>query len=208
MKVPDKHLTALLRYFQADSRALTVDGRYGPLTAAELDDYLDDNEVTAVRASTTLPTIERAFDSALAEKGMAEVPLGSNTGLYLEDMRLELDLPQRGQGEWCGLFQSAHATRAGIDAKSRTARGFIRAVEALPGGREVPIAAVTPGFYGYALKRRGEANHHIQIFHCFEVGEDTLIQHVGGNEGHRVKSKTWSFDKYFSDCLQVVTYED
>ncbi len=203
MKIPDRHQSALVRYFQAESDDLEVDGLYGPETAAEIDAYLAD------RGEPSIPAIQRAFESAIDDVGRAEDPLGSNSGLYIESLRKEAGLRRLGGGEWCSVLLSVHCMRAGIDAKSRTALGLMRAVEALPGGEYVAIGDIRPGFYGLALKRRGRHKHHVQIFHCC-IGSagSTLIQHLGGNEDHRVQSRMWEPTKFFADCLQVVTYRD
>ncbi len=210
MRIPDNHLTALVRHFQAGDDSLKVDGIYGRRTAGALDRYTADNEASdPYKAFPLQHSMQLMFLSALADEGIVEVPLGSNTGPKLEGWRLEIDLPQRGGGEWCSLFLSVHCMRNGIGAKSRTARGLMRAVLALPGGRAVDPSEIRPGLVGLALKRRDTHSHHIQAFHVYrDIGSDLKVQHVGGNERHRVMSDHWYAADFFRDCLQIVTYVD
>jgi len=196
MNIPKHHEQELLRCFQR-AYNLNPDGIYGPKTAA----------VLGWRISYTSSRMRSAYDSAVADIGKGESPRGSNGGPYVENLRHETGLSRKGGGEWCAVFLSAHLQRAGIDVGSRGAPGLVRLMKALPGGREVSIDAITPGFVGLALRRRGLTSHHVQIFTMRKSTGGNIICHVGGNEKHEVRSTIWSPAKFFKGVKKVVTYE-
>lgn len=212
MPIPKNHKAALfnyseterVRYFQEGwGNGLVVDGIYGDMTAAALDDFIA-GEIDAPCGSTM---IAAAFKSAKADVGEHEVPMGSNNGPYVEGLRDEVDLPRLAGGEWCAVFQSVHLYRSGIQAKSRGATGVCRAMINLPKGREVDIADIDAGFYGVAVRKRGRTTHHVQIFRAFMVNGALMIEHVGGNEHHSVETKVWKFKKFFKGVTLIGTYE-
>ena len=212
MDIPKDHKAALshhfeterVRYFQEKrSHYLAVDGIYGPQTAAALDTYI----AKEFPGAPVSPSIAKALESALLDVGQHEVPMGSNNGPYVEALRYEIGLPRLGGGEWCAVFVSVHCTRAGIPIASRGAPGIVRAMIALPGGREVKISDIKPGFVGLALRKRGATTHHVQMFRAYhEDGRGVRIQHVGGNEKHKVDTRHWVPSEFFEGVIQVATY--
>ena len=81
---------------------------------------------------------------------------------------------------------------------------------ALPRGREVDIEDIGVGFFGMALRERGlfrgKRTHHVQCFRYFATDKGPRIEHVGGNESHRVKSAIWKPAKFWKGVIQVATY--
>jgi hypothetical protein len=147
-----------------------------------------------------------AFESALLDVGEMEVPLGSNGGPYVEGMRIEVDLPQLGDGEWCSLLWSVHLHRAGVPVKSRAARGIVNDLGRY--GRFVRDyrAELVDGFHGLSLHRRGKSSHHVRGFKVYAAPDGVLlVKYVGGNERHRVKSGVVTLEDFIPTLLKVST---
>jgi hypothetical protein len=196
MKIPDRHLQYLVRYFQAGNLNLASDGIYGPLTARELNLAMGHQD-----------PMRQAFKTALNDVGRAEVPLGSNGSTFIDALRQETSLPRRGGGEWCAVFVSAHLQRTGLDVGSRGATGICRALEELPGGFSLKPEECETGKVYLALRKRGLLGHHVQFFRITEGVGGKVVRHVGGNEGHKVKTAVWSTRKFFKGVKKVVGYE-
>ena len=209
MSIPKHHIAALfnyseterVRYFQ-EGWGINVDGDYGPETAGALDDYI----AGMVPDAPDTPHIEQAFWNAKHDVGQHEVPMGSNSGPYVEYLRVKAKLPGLAGGEWCGVAQTVWCNDAGIRVSSRGAPGIVRGIIALPKGREVDIEDIGDGFFGMALRKRGRNKHHVQIFRTFEVNGVLMVEHVGGNERHAVRSETVKAGKFFKGIIQVATY--
>lgn len=213
MSIPKNHKAALfhfseterVRYFQRGQDDLVEDGIYGPKTAAALDRYIAD-EFPSEPSEPCEPSLRKAFESALLDVGQHEVPMGSNNGPYVESLRLEADLPRLDHstsgGQWCAVFQTVHCGRAGVSVSSRGARAIVNQLIALPRGREVSIDEIGDGFVGLALLGRG----HVQIFIAYQTEQGLRIQHVGGNEKHRVVTKHHTPEEFFKDVVKVGTY--
>lgn len=210
--IPATHKAALInaseperiRYFQDFWGGLKVDGIYGKKTAAALNDFITGKLPNVFN----LPRIEVAFWTAKADVGQREKPMGSNSGPYVEGLRIKAELPQLGHGEWCGVSQTVWCNEAGIPVSSRGAPGIVRGIIALPRGREVDIEDIGPGFFGMALRKRpGRNKHHVQIFRTYEKNGVLRVEHVGGNERHAVRSEDVKALKFFRGVIQVATYE-
>lgn len=198
MKIPPRHITGLVHSYQTQHN-LKADGIYGPNTSESLEGYL------APRTKLSSP-MRLAFDSALADVGEREDPLGSNMGPYVEGLRKESGLNKLGEGQWCAVFQSVHLNRAGVDIKHRRALGIVSLLEDL--GSRVPFNSLRPGFCGLSLHRRGRTGHHVRIFIVYTgFGGARWVQYVGGNEKHRVVSRRLSLEEYGKDIIKVATVE-
>lgn len=157
------------------------------------------------------PPMLVAWESAFADVGKREDPLGSNGGYYVDSLRKLVRLFRKAGGEWCAVFISAHLFLAGIFAKSRGAPGVVRALAKLPLGRYVDIDDIEPGFIGICYRVRGRTRlgrrtHHVQFLRAFETDEGMRIQHVGGNEHHRVETRIWLPKEFFKGVVKVATY--
>ncbi len=204
MKIPDHHLAALVRHFQAHSDSLKVDGIYGPHTAREVQEYIQSNRHSPEPEGPSSPIV-RAFESALKDVGKGEDPLGSNGGPYVDALREEAGLPQLGNGEWCAVFGTVHLHRAGIMATSRAALGLGRSLEGLERGRRVDVSELGPGFHGLCVRAR-KGGRHVQLFRCYTEWGNLKIQHVGGNERHKVRSAHWDPEDFLKGVEMIVTY--
>lgn len=192
-----------MRYFQEWWGGIAIDGDYGPETATALERFIAGEFPPSL---PYLPLIEQAFWIAKKDVGEREKPMGSNSGPYVESLRVEARLPRLAGGEWCGVFQTVHCNEAGIHVSSRGAPGIVRGIIALPRGREVDVEDIGDGFFGMALRKRGRNKHHVQIFRAFLVEGVLMIEHVGGNEKHAVRSETVKAKKFFKGLIQVATY--
>jgi hypothetical protein len=160
------------------------------------------------QTATTAVSFDPVFDSALLDVGMGEVPLGSNSGPYVESMRVRADLPQRGQGEWCALLWSVHSMENGIDIKHRGAPGIVRELGKV--GRRIPRRKLSKelveGFCGLVLHRRGGSNHHVRGIKVYRSDDGTLmVRWVGGNERHVVKTGVQTLSSYLPTILKAST---
>lgn len=207
MRIPDHHLAALVRHFQANSDTLQVDGIYGPKTAREVQEYIEANRHTPDPEGPS-PAIVRAFESALKDVGRGEDPPGSNEGPYVNALRDEVGLPRRGGGEWCAVFASVHLVRAGIMAKSRGAGALGRLLTTnTPGGVELSPSDLGPGLHGVVVRRR-EGGNHVQLFRVYREWNDLKVQHVGGNERHKVRTEHHTPEDFLKGVVQLVTVID
>lgn len=203
MLIPKDHEETLVAYFQGDHPPLEVDGKYGPATAAALSKYESTDEPDT-------PRMEQAYWIAKHDVGRHEVPMGSNSGPYVEGLRIKAELPRLSAyryAAWCGVSQTVWCNGAGIPVSSRGAPGIVRGIIALPRGREVDVADIGDGFFGMALRKRlGRNKHHVQIFRAFLVNGVLMVEHVGGNERNAVRSETVKAKKFFRGVVQVATY--
>lgn len=213
VEIPANHKAALfaatesarVRYFQEWWGGLKVDGIYGEKTAAALD-----QRIAGEFPDEDTPRMEQAFRNAKYDEGYREQPMGSNGGPYVEGLRIKAKLPRlspKKLAAWCGVAQTVWCNAAGIPVSSRGAPGIVRGIIALPRGREVDIEDIGDGFFGMALRKRGRGKHHVQIFRAFMVDGVLMIEHVGGNEKHAVRSETVKAKKFFRGVVQVATYD-
>lgn len=151
-----------------------------------------------------VPQMQRAFDSSFEDVGKREDPPKSNSGPYIEDMRIEVELPQRGKGEWCALLQSVHLNRAGIPIKSRGAKDLVRRLGEY--GRFVSLDSneLVDGFYGLSQHKR-KGGHHVRSFHVYESPAGLVVRYVGGNEGGRVKTGVVPLKEFLSWTTKIST---
>lgn len=143
-----------------------------------------------------------AFDSAMADEGMGEDPLGSNSGEYVEGLREEVNLPRLAGGEWCAVFCSVHLQRVGINLKSRGARKLVTAMERK--GRKVTYKDLKPGLCGLSLHKRS-GGWHVRMWRCDEDKNGLFITCVGGNERHRVAVSRYSAKAYAATAKTMAT---
>lgn len=182
MKIPENHLAALVKHFQAGDPILEPDGIYGPRTAAALDLYIADNMVRGGR-------MRAAFEIARSNIGYGGEG-GNNKGPYIRGLRAACGFPVDATGAWCAIFASAMLLNVGIPAKSRGAYRLTELLAGGPGGYDVAtINDMVPGdVYLVSWARARWATHreaHVRFLKCCA---DDLWTFVGGNErGDKVR---------------------
>lgn len=143
-----------------------------------------------------------AYASAEMDIGEREDPMGSNSGAYVEGLRIEAKLPRLARGEWCAVFGTVHARRFGIDIRSRGARKLVAQLAKL--GRMVSLRDLKPGMCGLSLHTsRGGA--HVRFWRCVEEEGELVIECVGGNERHAVRGGKFSALSYTLTAKTMAT---
>jgi hypothetical protein len=146
-----------------------------------------------------------AYASAVLDIGEREDPWGSNSGAYVEGLRVESRLPRLAGGEWCAVFCSVHMLRARLDIRSRSARKLVRKLAKQ--GRRVGLADLHPGLCGLSLHRRS-GGWHVRLWRCEEVAGVPVICSVGGNERHQVMQHMGSVTAYVATAKMMATVEE
>ena len=143
-----------------------------------------------------------AFDSAMRDVGEREVPMGSNSGPYVDALRAEVNLPRLAGGEWCAVFCSVHMQRVGVMLKSRGARKLVGKLTRK--GRQINYSNLCSGMAGLSLHTRA-GGAHVRMWQCVEEGGELVINCVGGNEKHQVRAGKFAAKAYCAMAREMST---
>lgn len=204
MKMTNRHLRALLQYFQADDDNLEIDGLYGPKTAAALDEYMEENPEDLMGRAWT----EAWFN--IGKGGMG----GNNKGPYIQSLRRECGFPIDATGPWCAIFVSAMLKRAGIPIKSRGAYRLCETMANHDQGYEKHGVLDVYKVYIACWKRGRWQTHnaaHVRLVRREPVLRGGRISYgfVGGNErGDVVRTGTMTEEEFRKDLIMVAGWRD